>query len=40
MPGLLTRWGPYGELVDLRSRLDRLFEEPRPQMEVDAVDRR
>ena len=30
MPGLLTRWGPYGELVDLRSRLDRFFEELSP----------
>jgi len=30
MPGLLTRWGSYGELVDLRSRLDRLFEELSP----------
>ena len=26
MPGLLTRWDPYGELVELRSRFDRMFD--------------
>jgi HSP20 family protein len=25
MPGLLTRWDPYGELADMRSRFDRMF---------------
>jgi HSP20 family protein len=27
MPGALTRWEPFAELGDLRSRFDRLFEE-------------
>ncbi len=27
MPGVLSRWEPFAELGDLRSRLDRLFEE-------------
>ncbi|MGZ4268502.1 MAG: Hsp20/alpha crystallin family protein [Solirubrobacteraceae bacterium] len=27
MPGALTRWDPFGELADLRSRFDRMFEE-------------
>jgi HSP20 family protein len=26
MPGVLTRWDPYGELAELRSRFDRMFE--------------
>ena len=30
MPGLLTRWDPYGELVELRSRFDRMFDELSP----------
>jgi HSP20 family protein len=25
MPGALTRWDPYAELADLRSRFDRMF---------------
>ncbi|MGZ6662920.1 MAG: Hsp20/alpha crystallin family protein, partial [Solirubrobacteraceae bacterium] len=25
MPGVLTRWDPYGELAELRSRFDRMF---------------
>jgi HSP20 family protein len=27
MPGVLSRWEPFAELGDLRSRFDRLFEE-------------
>ncbi len=27
MPGALTRWEPFAELGDLRSRFDRIFEE-------------
>ncbi len=27
MPGAMTRWDPFGELADLRSRFDRMFEE-------------
>jgi HSP20 family protein len=27
MPGVLTRSGPYGELAELRGRLDRMFED-------------
>jgi HSP20 family protein len=27
MPGTLTRWDPFGELFDLRSRFDRMFDE-------------
>ena len=27
MPGTLTRWDPFGELVELRSRFDRMFDE-------------
>src|ERR1017187_4437824 len=27
MPGTLTRWDPFGELGELRSRFDRMFEE-------------
>jgi HSP20 family protein len=27
MPGVLTRWDPFGELSELRTRLDRVFEE-------------
>ena len=27
MPGVLTRWDPYGEIAEMRSRLDRMFEE-------------
>lgn len=30
MPGLLTRWDPYGELAELRSRFDRMFDELSP----------
>jgi HSP20 family protein len=30
MSGLLTRWDPYGELVELRSRFDRMFDELSP----------
>ena len=30
MPGLLTRWDPYGEVVELRSRFDRMFDELSP----------
>ncbi len=30
MPGLLTRWDPYGELAELRSRFDRVFDELSP----------
>jgi len=30
MPGVLTRWDPYGELTEMRSRLDRMFEELSP----------
>jgi len=25
MPGVLTRWDPYGELAELRGRFDRMF---------------
>ena len=25
MPGVLTRWDPYGELADLRKRFDQMF---------------
>jgi HSP20 family protein len=31
MPGVLTRWDPYGELAEIRSRFDRMFEELRPE---------
>ena len=27
MPGVLTRWDPFGELSELRTRFDRVFEE-------------
>ncbi|HSC02327.1 MAG TPA: Hsp20/alpha crystallin family protein [Solirubrobacteraceae bacterium] len=27
MPGTLTRWDPFGELGEMRSRFDRLFDE-------------
>jgi HSP20 family protein len=26
MPGTLTRWDPFGDLVELRTRLDRMFD--------------
>ena len=25
MPGVLTRWDPYGEFAELRNRFDRMF---------------
>ena len=28
MAGALTRWDPFAEIAELRSRLDRLFDEP------------
>lgn len=27
MPGALTRWDPFAEFADLRSRFDRMFDE-------------
>jgi HSP20 family protein len=27
MPGVLTRWDPFGELTELRTRFDRMFDE-------------
>jgi HSP20 family protein len=41
MPGALTRWDPFAELADLRSRFDRVFgddAEPRRQAWMPAVD--
>ena len=29
MAGALTRWDPFAEIAELRSRLDRVFDEPR-----------
>jgi len=31
MPGVLTRWDPYGELAELRSRFDRMFGDLSPE---------
>jgi len=28
MAGALTRWDPFAEIAELRSRLDRVFDEP------------
>jgi HSP20 family protein len=33
MPGALTRWDPYAELADLRSRFDRMFGDLRAERE-------
>jgi HSP20 family protein len=33
MPGVLTRWDPYAELADLRSRFDRMFGDLRAERE-------
>jgi HSP20 family protein len=33
MPGALTRWDPFGELSELRTRFDRMFEDLAPGRE-------
>jgi HSP20 family protein len=33
MPGALTRWDPFGELSELRTRFDRMFEDLTPGRE-------
>jgi HSP20 family protein len=35
MPSTLTRWDPFGELIELRSRLDRAFDDPTDGRERD-----
>lgn len=38
MPGTLTRWDPFAELGELRTRLDRMFDEGRERAWTPSID--